>query len=210
MDRKDIVDFIRKHKLIAIIRTSYGARVPRLMDALYKGGIRVMEVTLNTPSCFSHMAHFADKSDVLVGAGTVLSGADINKASEAGAQFFVSPIASEEMVQAAHGLNKAILCGAYTPNEIYQAYQWGSDFVKVFPANGLGPSYIKAVRAPLPMLPLAPTGGVNAENAQEWLAAGSIALGVGSGLLPSSLIENESYDEITALATRFCGQVHSP
>ena len=209
MDRKDIVDFIRRQKLIAIIRTPHGSRVPHLMEALYKGGIRVMEVTLNTPDCFSHMNHFSGKTDVLVGAGTVLSGADIKRASEAGAQFFVSPIANEEMVQTAHHLEKPILCGAYTPNEIYQAYKWGSDFVKVFPANGLGPSYIKAVRAPLPMLPLAPTGGVNADNAQEWLAAGSVVLGVGSGLLPSKLVENESYEEITALATKFCEQVHS-
>ncbi len=207
MSRKDITDAIRKNKLIAIIRTPFGDRVPQIMEALYAGGIKVMEVTLNTPGCFEHMDHLADKPDAIVGAGTVLSAQDIKQASEAGAQFFVSPVSSEAMVKEAHLHEKPILCGALTPNEVYQAHQWGSDLVKVFPTDGLKPSYLKAMLAPLPMLSLAPTGGVNIDNAQDWINAGAVALGVGSGLLPKAFIEKENYSEITALASRFCQQL---
>ncbi|MEM6632642.1 MAG: bifunctional 4-hydroxy-2-oxoglutarate aldolase/2-dehydro-3-deoxy-phosphogluconate aldolase [Bacteroidota bacterium] len=202
MRRKELTDKILEHKIIAIIRTQHGETVPSLIQALYEGGIRVMEVTYNTPGCLEFVKEYHAYNDVLMGVGTVLSAEDVARSHEAGAQFFVSPIFSEALIRESHRYDKPILCGAFSPTEIYQAYAWGSDLVKVFPANDLGPSYLKGILAPMPMLPLAPTGGIHAGNTQEWLGAGAKALGVGSGLLPKALIETRDYGAITKLAQK--------
>ena len=209
MGRKEIVDKILKHKIVAIIRTKQSETVPYLIEALYEGGIRIMEVTYNTPNCLNYVAEYHSYKDVLMGVGTVLSHEDIERSHQAGAQFFVSPIFSESLIQESHRHDKPILCGAYSPTEIYQAYSWGSDLVKVFPANDLGPSFIKGILAPMPMLPLAPTGGINKENVGEWIKAGAVALGVGSGLLPKSLVEKRDYKSITKLAQEMVENLNS-
>ena len=142
--------------------------------------------------------------DVLVGAGTVLDAATAGKCVDAGAQFLVSPGFDAQTVAWAVEHNVLIAAGALTPTEVITAWKAGSDFVKVFPcANVGGAKYIKALRGPLPQVPLIPTGGVNLETAADFLKAGSAALGVGGELVLADALKAKQPERITELARRF-------
>ena len=132
--------------------------------------------------------------------GSVIDAKTAKAAIEAGAEFVVTPVSKPEVIAMAHQHNKPILSGAMTPTEILQAYEWGADIVKLFPAANFGLSYFKAVKAPMPHLPIMPTGGVTIENAAEWLRNGALCLGVGSTLINKELIAQKDFTEITAIA----------
>src|SRR5207253_8984337 len=123
-----------------------------------------------------------------VGAGTVLNADACRTAIGAGAEFVVSPIMKLEILQTAHAADRPVMLGAYTPTEAQAAHEAGADFIKLFPADKLGPAYIRALRAPLPHLRIVPTGGVDLETAVDFLKAGCVALGVGSSLLTSEIL----------------------
>lgn len=176
-----------------------------LSEALLAGGVIAIEITMTTPNAIEAIreasAKLGDKA--LIGVGTVLDVETCQKAIEAGAQFVVTPIMRPAIADAAHALDKPVMLGAYTPTEAQLAHEAGADFIKIFPAEGLGPNYIKSLRAPLPHLKIVPTGGVDLHNVGEFLKAGCAALGVGSSLVSKKILQERDWAELTRLAKAF-------
>ena len=175
-------------------------------DALVAGGIGCVEITMTVPGAIDVIRELAESmSDrVLIGAGTVLDAETAGKCVAAGAQFLVSPGFDARTVAWAVEHNILMAAGALTPTEVITAWRAGSDFVKVFPcANVGGAKYIKALRGPMPQVPLIPTGGVNLETAGDFLKAGSAALGVGGELVLADALKARQPERITELARKY-------
>lgn len=171
-------------RLIPVVRTDSADDAMQVCAALVAGGLRSLEITLTTPNATAVIAAFAEHPDVVVGAGSVANLSDALAALDAGARFIVTPISSFEVLSACQIRNVPCVLGALTPTEIAAAFRAGASAVKVFPVSSLGgPSYIRAIRAPLPHIPLMVTGGVTLANASEYLAAGALAVGVGNELV---------------------------
>ena len=174
-----------------------------VIDALRAGGVSAVEVTVTTPDALSIIEQVASRhSDVMVGVGSVLDAATARRAVECGACFVVSPVLVEEVVAEAKRLGVPAVPGAFTPTEVLRSHRSGADLVKIFPADALGPSFLKGILAPMPFLRLMPTGGVTPENADAWLRAGAVAVGLGSALVDPGLIATGDFDAITARARR--------
>ncbi len=191
--------------LIAVVRARSDTQVPALAEALVAGGVICIEITTTTPN---HLAAIREtrrrlEGRGLVGVGTILDPAGCEAALQAGAEFVVSPISRLDLVPLCHAAGKPVMLGAYTPSECQRVHESGADFVKLFPADTLGPSYVRALRAPLPHLRIVPTGGVDLQTAPEFLRAGCVALGVGSSLLKADWLLTENWPAITALAKQF-------
>ena len=139
----------------------------------------------------------------LVGVGTVLDADTCRGAVAAGAEFIVTPICRTVFVALAHAADRPVMLGAYSPTEAQLAHEAGADFVKLFPADSLGPAYIKALRAPLPHLRIVPTGGVDVHNVADFLKAGCAALGVGSSLVSAKILQEADWPALTARAKAF-------
>ena len=180
------------------------SHVLNLASALVDGGVAVMEFPLTNPEAVDAIARLRTKlqRDALIGAGSVLTPEQANAVIDAGAQFVVSPNTSLAVIDTC--LNRGVppIPGAMTPTEIMTAVQLGAPAVKVFPARGLGPAYIKDVLAPMPDLRLVPTGGINADNAQAFLRAGAFALGVGGALVDSQTVANRDWIALAGRARR--------
>ena len=161
--KSDIISLLTNPGIIAVVRAQKPEQVPPLAEALIAGGVIAIEITMTTPNALAAIrdarAQLGDRA--LVGVGTVLNTYTCSEAIAAGAEFIVTPICRTEFVALAHGANRPIMLGAYTPTEAQLAHEAGADFVKLFPADSLGPGYIKALRAPLPHLRIVPTGGVD-------------------------------------------------
>jgi 2-dehydro-3-deoxyphosphogluconate aldolase / (4S)-4-hydroxy-2-oxoglutarate aldolase len=183
--RPEIPAMLLSDRVMAIARGLRRAELPGLADALGAGGIRVLEVTLNSPDALGAIADLAATAGerMLVGAGTVLDLSGAEAAVEAGARFLVMPHLDPELVRwcAARGI--PAFPGAMTPTEVLGAWRAGAAAVKVFPAATLGPRYVRELRAPLDEVLLVPTGGVSADNAAEFLAAGAVAVAAGGWLI---------------------------
>lgn len=192
-------------KIIAILRGIDPAYVVDIARALSVGGITTIEVTLNSPGAMSAIKSLVAAADGkwMVGAGTVLESADAATAIDAGAQFIISPIVIKETILMTKKMGAVSIPGAYTPTEIYTAYSIGGDIIKVFPGTA-GPAFIKEIRAPLPNIPLMPTGGINLDNIVDFQKAGAIAFGVGKGLVkPVAKFDDQYLKEITDRARQF-------
>lgn len=198
MDKQEILSAIEKHKAVAVIRLPDSSMVEPVTEAIYKGGIRVAEITMTVPNAISLIKQAVANSpeDFVMGVGSVTNAEMTEKAVEAGAKFVVSPIMKKEIIEKAIELGVPVLPGAFTPTEIQQAWDWGADIIKVFPADILGMNFFKAVKAPLPHLKLMPTGGVSLTNGGEWIKAGACAVGVGSALLDKEAIKRGDFDRI--------------
>lgn len=171
--------------IVAVIRADSEAQAEQMAEAVLAGGIRVMEVALTTPGGLNVIRRLSASmagAGALIGAGTVLDEATARLAIEAGARYVVTPALDEGVVRLCSRYQVPSLPGAMTVREVLAAMEAGADIVKLFPGESLGPAFLKAVRGPLPQAPLMPTGGVSAENAGEWIAAGAVALGVGGSL----------------------------
>jgi len=203
--RSEIIQQLINPGLIAVIRTSKSSQVPAICEALLAGGIRALEITLTVPNALDaiHAAKNRFDTEALVGAGTILSAAAANEAIAAGAEFIVSPISKAEIVSVSHAHERPVMLGAYTPTEAQMAFEAGADFIKLFPADKLGPGYIKSLLAPLPHLKIVPTGGVDLNTIPEFMKAGCAALGVGSSLLTAELLRSENWPELTRKAAEF-------
>jgi 2-dehydro-3-deoxyphosphogluconate aldolase/(4S)-4-hydroxy-2-oxoglutarate aldolase len=164
-----------------------------------------VEVTMTTPNAIEAIRQASREIGTrgLIGVGTVLNAEVCHAAVEAGAEFVVSPITKAEIVTAAHAADRPVMLGAYTPTEAQLAHELGADFIKLFPADGLGPSYVKALRAPLPHLKIVPTGGVDLNTATDFIKAGCVALGAGSSLVSAAILRENKWSELTALARQF-------
>jgi 2-dehydro-3-deoxyphosphogluconate aldolase/(4S)-4-hydroxy-2-oxoglutarate aldolase len=191
--------------IIAIIRARSASQVPQVCEALLAGGILAIEVTYTTPNALEAIREAARQfgQRALIGVGTTLNAGMTHAAIEAGAQFVVSPILRPEIAEAAHQAECPVMLGAYTPTEAQLAHEAGADFVKIFPADTLGPAYIKALRAPLPHLRCIPTGGVDLHTAADFLKAGCPALGVGSSLVSAAILNDNDWPELTRRAKAF-------
>ncbi len=207
--RSEVIRQLTDPGLIAVVRARRGNQVLPLSEALIAGGVIAIEITMTTPEAIEAIREAAAffGARALIGVGTILEADTCRKAIEAGAEFVVSPITKAEIVEAAHAADRPVMLGAYTPTEAQAAHEMGADFVKLFPADGLGAGYIKALRAPLPHLKIVPTGGVDLTTVAPLIKAGCAALGVGSSLISPGLLEREAWTELTELARKFVDAV---
>jgi 2-dehydro-3-deoxyphosphogluconate aldolase / (4S)-4-hydroxy-2-oxoglutarate aldolase len=207
--RSELVGEVEKLGVVAIIRLQDPSAVRGIVDALARGGVKALEVTMTVPRAIELIAEIAPTlpSDFLFGAGTVVDADTAHRAARAGAQFIVSPVLRPEVIKAAHEDGIPVMPGCFTPTEILAAWDLGADIVKVFPATSVGPGYLKDVRGPLPHVKLMPTGGVSIDNVGEWLKAGAVAVGVGSALLDTKAIAAHQFDVIEANARRMVANV---
>jgi 2-dehydro-3-deoxyphosphogluconate aldolase/(4S)-4-hydroxy-2-oxoglutarate aldolase len=191
--------------IIAVVRARSESQVIPLSEALLAGGVIAVEITMTTPNAIAAIrsAKAALGSRALIGVGTVLDASTCQAAIDAGAEFIVTPICRTGFVKIAHAADRAIMLGAYTPTEAQLAHEAGADFIKIFPAETLGPGYIKAIRAPLSHLRIVPTGGVDVDNVADFLKAGCVALGAGGSLVSSKILENSDWPAVTAKAREF-------
>jgi len=203
--KAEIIQALLEAKIVAIVRTARPDPIPAICQALLKGGITAIEITLTVPEALAAIRQVRTQfgSQILLGAGSVLEAQSCRAAVEAGAEYIVTPVTKPETIAEANRSQAPIMSGAYTPTEAQQAHEMGADFIKIFPADQLGPGYIKALRAPLPHLRLVPTGGVDLHTATSYLDAGCVALGVGSSLVSAKLVREADWTELTTLASRF-------
>lgn len=210
--KAEIIARLTNPGIIAVVRAQSADQVIPLTEALLAGGVIAVEITMTTPNAIGAIrnasAYFGEKA--LLGVGTVLNAEVCEQAIAAGAQFVVSPITRAEIVTAAHRHDKPVMLGAYTPTEAQTAFEFGSDFIKLFPADGLGPAYVKALRAPLPHLRIVPTGGVDLTNAAAFLKAGCVALGLGSSLVSQDILNRQDWPELARLAAEFVKEANKP
>lgn len=204
MSRKTSLDFILAAKVVAIVRMSETSKLMKVVEAIVKGGIRCVEITLTVPRAFEiiHELSRTFSNDVLVGAGTVLSVEETKKAVAAGAKYIISPTLNIDVIKACRELDVVAIPGTLTPTEILTAWEAGGDIIKVFPVTALGPQYIQDIKRPLPHIRLMPTSGVTIENAREFIKAGACALGLGSSLLDPTCIERAQYEQLTERAKK--------
>ena len=205
--RTDTAARVAAEKAVAVVRTDSPDAMVELARALLAGGVSCIEITLTVPGALDairrvaeDLAQDADAPEVLIGAGSVLDAHQAEAAIEAGARYVVSPVFKRDIVEAAHSLDAAAMPGCFTPTEILTATAAGADVVKVCPADALGMAFFRGVLAPMPHLRLMPTGGVSLTNADGWVAAGAVAVGVGSALVDKRAVAAGDWATITANA----------
>lgn len=206
MDKQKVRDLIVAIGVVPVVRASSAREARMAADAVCEGGIPIAEITMTVPGAVEVIRELAKSSlgDVLVGAGTVLNVEAAKQCLDAGAEFLVSPGLNLEVIQLAAKEGKLMMAGALTPTEVIMAWEAGSDFVKVFPCGQVGgASYIKALKGPLPQVPLVPTGGVNLNTAAEFVEAGAAALGVGGELVPAGALRSGKPEIIVENARKF-------
>ena len=202
--REQILDAVLDCGVIAIVRLADRERLLKTAEAIYEGGVRVIEFTLNTPGALDAIRSCRDAmGDAIIGAGTVLSAEDAEAALDAGAEIIVAPDTKAMVVETARGRGAVAIPGAYTPTEIARAMELGADLIKLFPAKGLGPEYVREVLAPLAGARLVPTGGVTVDNAGAYLEAGAAALAVGGGIVNNALVASGDFDAIARNARAY-------
>ncbi len=204
------LSYILEHKIVAIMRGMPAKDAVNLANALLRGGINILEITLNSPNALQVIEELSQqfKGTILIGAGTVLTAEEANDAINAGAEFIISPALIEEVITATKDAGKVSIPGAYTPTEIVQAHRSGADIIKVFPAPSA--AYIRNILAPLDDYMLMPTGGITVDNIKDYAAAGAIAFGIGNALVNSKEEVNELYlQNLEDKARRLAGAVHS-
>lgn len=194
----DILNHIKETKIVAILRGINSSKVIEAVKALQNGGVKTVEVTLDSEEALESIKIIKRKfkEDILVGAGTVLDAETTRLSILSGADFILSPILSLNMIKVCNRYSKLSVPGVFTPTEIMQAWQQGSELVKVFPANTLGPGYLKDIKGPLKHINLMPVGGINKNNAKQYIENGAFALGVGSNLVNKELVFNDEFEII--------------
>jgi 2-dehydro-3-deoxyphosphogluconate aldolase/(4S)-4-hydroxy-2-oxoglutarate aldolase len=204
------LDIVLESRLVAVIRLNNLDDFESLANTLLEGGIRVLEFTLTNLDALSaveslRQSHSAfTDGTATIGIGSIRNLEQTRDAIDAGAQFLVSPILLHDMISYCQAQDVVAIPGAYSPTEIASAASSGAPLVKVFPANMLGPTYIKSILAPMPDLRLVPTGGVGLNNVESYLKAGCVAVGVGNSLVNPRLIANKDWAALRDLARQYC------
>jgi len=196
--------------VIPVIRARSADEALKVVEAIRKGGINTIEITMTVPGAIGVMERLAKEAgdEILLGAGSVLDPETARISILAGAEFIVGPCLNPELVRLCKRYSKIVIPGAMTPTEIMRAWEMGADVVKVFPAGQLGgPSYIKAVKAPLPQVLLNPTGGVDLDNAGEFIKAGASVISAGSALVDKKAVAQAQFEVITRKAEQFVEEV---
>lgn len=199
MNRELILNEVLNRKSVAVIRLKDSAKLKKVIEAISLGGVTVAEITMTVPNAIELIKKITNEvsDEIIIGVGSVLDIRTAKDAIKAGAKYVVSPILKKEIIEVVHEFDAVSMPGCFTPTEIYSAYEYGADVIKVFPADTLGIQFFKGVLAPMPFLKLMPTGGVTLTNAGEWIKAGAVAVGVGTALLNKEAIENENYSVLT-------------
>lgn len=213
--REEVIAKILEEKIIAIVRGVGAEECMKVAQALYEGGIRLMEITFDQKNSASFQATAgairaigeAYAGKMMVGAGTVTTTELVELAASAGAQYIISPDVNVDVIHRTRELGLVSLPGAMTPTEVMTAHLAGADFVKLFPAGNLGTSYVKAIRAPISHVKLLAVGGVNEDNVADFLHAGMVGAGVGGNLANKKWIEAGEYDKITQTARKLLDAV---
>lgn len=205
MKKSQIIDRILNPGIVAVIRVDSSEQLMHIAEALADGGVTGMEVTMTTPDALQVIhdvtKKFGDK--ILMGVGTVLDTETARAAILAGAEFVVTPVTKPDVIRLCNRYGKPIASGAYTPTEALLGHESGADFIKIFPADQLGPQYIKNLLAPLPMLQIIPTGGVSVETAASFIHAGCVALGAGSSLISKEVLKAKDWKKLSETAAAF-------
>lgn len=210
------IQLIDKNKIIVIVRGVQSDKLIRLAEAMYDGGIRLIEITYSpngsisdkktADNIFSLTNRFGDK--MCIGAGTVLTSKQAELAKEAGGRFIISPDTVPDVIKKTKELGMVSIPGAVTPSEITLAHRSGADFVKLFPAVNLGTEYVKAVKAPLSHIRLLAVGGINDANMTDYLKAGVCGFGIGSNIVNRKMIDEDDFDGISRLAKKYVSTVN--
>ena len=207
------LEMIKKYKIIAILRGYTKEQTHRTAEALLKGGIRLIEATFDQSGNPEDTAQTiqdlcaAFGSEAQIGAGTVMNPKQVDIAYQAGAKYIISPNTDEDVIKRTKELGLISMPGALTPTEITQAYKFGGDIIKIFPANILGVPYIKAIRAPLHHIPMSAVGGIDKYNIADFLKTGVCCVGVGGKLADSHAIAAGKYNELSDVAIRMCSAI---
>ena len=209
MDKLDVVKKIQEIGVVAVVRGNSPEEAMMMSEACIKGGVTAIELAFTTPRAHEVIEalskKYADNPNVLIGAGTVLDAITARIAILDGAQFIVSPALDVETIKLCNRYRVAVMPGTTTLNGVITALEYGADVVKIFPGEILGMKAVKAIHGPLPQAPLMPTGGVNVENAGDWIKAGCVAVGAGGALTGGG----KTADEITATAKKFIAAVQA-
>ena len=210
------IRLINENKIIVIVRGVQSDKLIRLAEAMYDGGIRLIEITYSADGSIadretannirSLTKHFGD--DMCIGAGTVLTLGQAELTKEAGGKFIISPDTVPEVIKKTKEMRMISIPGALTPSEITLAHRSGADFVKIFPAVNLGTEYIKAIKAPLSHIRLLAVGGVNNANMADYLKAGVCGFGIGSNIVDKKMITNNDFKGITELAKKYVAAIN--
>ena len=210
MSKQQILQSMLDAGIVAVVRTNSAESAIKSIEAIYRGGIIVAEVTMTVPGALHALEKIADSlgDKIILGAGTVLDPETARACMLAGAQFFVTPALKLATIEMAHRYSKPIFPGALTPTEVLTAWEAGADVVKVFPCGNMGgPKYIKALKGPFPHIEMVPTGGVNLETAGEFLKAGACAVAVGGELIDAATIKAGKYEVFEERARQYVAVV---
>lgn len=209
--REDVIKAIEREKLIVIVRGIEREKLIPLAEAMYEGGVRLLEVTYSANGAVSDedtaenirmlCEHFGDR--MYIGAGTVITPRQVKLTKEAGGQFIISPDTYKKVIKKTRKLDMVSMPGALTATEIQAAHRAGADFVKMFPITNMGTDYVKAVKAPLSHIRLLAVGGVDQNNMKDYLKAGVCGFGVGSNIINKKMLAEDDYAGITALAKEY-------
>lgn len=206
MTKQDVANRVMEIGIVPVVRASSAKQAMLAAEAVCAGGISIVEVTMTVPRAIEVIAELSKNmgSEVLIGAGTVLDADTAQRCIDAGAEFVVSPGFDFETVRSVNQAGKLMMAGALTPSEVIAAWKAGSDFVKIFPCGAVGGAkYIKALKGPLPQIPMIPTGGVNLTTAADFILAGAAALGIGGELVSASALESGNLAPIVEAARGF-------
>lgn len=208
MSSHTVIDTLRADQALVVVRANRLEDPVALCHALAAGGIRTVELTYTTPGLTDLLAEVTARADddIVIGAGTVLTVDQARAALAAGARFLVTPglpAEAAEIVAAGHAAGAAVVLGALTPTEVLTATTLGADAVKIFPARAVGPRYFSDLRGPFPEVALIPSGGVDDDNAAEFLRAGAIAVTAGTSVVQPADVDEARWEQITTNAARF-------
>ena len=209
---EDVIRRVGEVGIIPVVRASSVEDANRAVEAICAGGIPVVEITMTVPNAITVIREVVQRygGEVLIGAGTVTNAEQAESCVRAGAQFLVSPGLATSVLSVARVHDRLAIPGALTPTELMNAQELGARVVKIFPCGNVGgPKYIKSLKAPFPQAQLIPTGGVNAANAGEFIAAGAYALGVGADLVDATALREGNLDKITSAANELVQAVAS-
>ncbi|MBZ5684646.1 MAG: bifunctional 4-hydroxy-2-oxoglutarate aldolase/2-dehydro-3-deoxy-phosphogluconate aldolase [Acidobacteriia bacterium] len=209
---EDVIRKVGEIGIIPVVRAATVEEANRAVEAICAGGIPVVEITMTVPNAITVIRELVQRrgGEVLIGAGTVTNAEQAESCVRAGAQFLVSPGLSTSVLSVARVNNRLAIPGALTPTELMNAQELGARLIKIFPCGNLGgPKYLKSLKAPFPHAQLIPTGGVNAANAAEFMAAGAYALGVGADLVDAAALREGNLEKITSAAKELVQAVAS-
>lgn len=211
MKKLQMIQKITEYGLVAVIRATSKEEGIKIVDAVKKGGIKALEITMTVPGAVDIIKElseiYKDDEDILIGAGTVLDPETARACILAGAKFIVSPNLNADTVKLCNRYRIAVMPGIMTVKEAIEALELGADIIKVFPGNAYGPSIISSFKGPLPQGNFMPTGGVSLENVKDWVKAGAVAVGTGGDLTKGAKTGN--YELVTETAAKFVEAVRA-